>query len=104
MVIELNEQNFEQEVLNTKGLVLIDFYAIWCGPCKMIHPVIEDLANDNIIKICKCDVDKNRSIAMRYSISSIPTLILFKDGQDKEITHGYMPKERLIKFIEDNKG
>ncbi len=102
MVIELNEQNFEEEVLNAKGLILVDFYATWCGPCKMMHPVIEDLANHKIIKVCKCDVDKNSSIAMRYSISSIPTLILFKDGEDRATAHGYMPKEQLIKFIEQN--
>ena len=81
MVVELNEQNFEEEVLKSDKNVIVDFYATWCGPCKMQGPIVEKLAEENdSVKVCKLDVDNAPSIAEKYDIMSIPTIILFKDG------------------------
>lgn len=102
MINELNEQNFESET-NSQEYVLVDFFATWCGPCKMMGPVLADLDKDNLIKICKCDVDKNNSIALRYQVQSIPTLILFKKGEPIATLNGYTPKEKLAEFINSNK-
>lgn len=102
MIKEINESNFEKEVTNA-GYVLVDFYATWCGPCKMMSLVIDEIAKDSTVKICKCDVDKAQSIALRYQVSSIPTLILFKNGEDIATSQGYIPKEKLLEFIEANK-
>ncbi len=97
MVIELNNQNFEEEVINYKGLVLVDFGAQWCGPCKMIEPVIEEIAvgfedNDGI-KICKLNVDEAGEIAQKYGIMSIPALKFFKDGKVVDEFVGLQPKQ-----------
>ena len=81
MVVELNEENFEEEVLKADKKVIVDFYATWCGPCKMQGPIVEKLAEENdSVKVCKLDVDNAPSIAEKYDIMSIPTIILFKDG------------------------
>ena len=81
--IELNDANFEQEVLKANIPVLVDFWAVWCGPCKMIAPIVEELAieYDGKLKIGKLDVDNNQQIAMQYGIRSIPTLLVFKGGK-----------------------
>ncbi|MEZ4774085.1 MAG: thioredoxin [Bacteroidia bacterium] len=87
--ITITEQNFEEVVLNSDKPVLIDFWAAWCGPCRAIAPIIEDLANemDGNAVIGKVDVDDNRNIAVKYGIMNIPTLLIFKDGQvvDKQV-------------------
>ena len=81
MVVELNEENFEEEVLKADKKVIVDFYTTWCGPCKMQGPIVEKLAEENAsVKVCKLDVDNAPSIAEKYDIMSIPTIILFKDG------------------------
>lgn len=81
--INLNSSNFDEQVTNTDKLVLIDFYATWCGPCKMVSPIISEIANEylNSVKVCKVNVDENQDLAVKYNIMSIPTLIFLKMEQ-----------------------
>lgn len=98
----LEEETFDQEVLESTGPVLVDFTAVWCGPCKMLDPVVAELAGEweNRVKVFKLDVDNNQSIAMKYQVMGVPTLILFKDGEIQERVTGYRPKKKLIKILE----
>ncbi|KYG91592.1 thioredoxin [Metasolibacillus sp. FSL H7-0170] len=102
-IIQATDQNFAQEIAN--GVVLVDFWATWCGPCKMIAPVLEELDAEigNDVKIVKVDVDNNQVTAAEYQIMSIPSLLLFVDGELKAKTAGFQPKEALIDFIDSNK-
>jgi thioredoxin 1 len=103
MVKELNETNFVNEVLNSKVPVLVDFWAEWCGPCRMLSPVIEELAkqyDDQKIKIYKLNVDENPKIAAKYGIMAIPTVIIFKDGKPVEQITGVRNKKEYIELIE----
>ncbi len=99
--VVLSDTTFTSSIESNKGLVLVDFWATWCGPCKMIAPIVEQIAaeNDGKITVGKLDVDANGETAMKYGVMSIPTLILFKDGQPVERLVGYMPKERLMNKI-----
>jgi thioredoxin 1 len=103
--VELNENNFAQEVLKANTPVLVDFWAVWCGPCKMIAPIVDELAveYEGKLKIGKVDVDNNQQIAMQYGIRSIPTLLVFKDGKVVEQIVGAAPKkslsEKLLKHL-----
>jgi thioredoxin 1 len=99
--VELNESNFEQEVLKANTPVLVDFWAVWCGPCKMIAPIVEELAieYESKLKIGKVDVDNQQQIAMQYGIRSIPTLLVFKDGKVIEQIVGAAPKKSLIEKL-----
>ena len=101
-VIMLNEDNFRQEVLKSEMPVLVDFWAAWCGPCKMVGPIFEELANDYAgkAKVCKLNVDDCGRIAQSYGVMSIPTLILFKDGQEANRIVGFRPKAELAKLLE----
>ena len=101
-VIMLNEDNFRQEVLKSEMPVLVDFWAAWCGPCKMVGPIAEELANDYAgkAKVCKLYVDDCGRIAQSYGFMSIPTLILFKDGQEANRIVGFRPKAELAKLLE----
>ena len=102
MIIELDNQNFNEEIKN--GLVLIDFYAVWCGPCKMMHPIVEEISKQYPdLKIIKIDVDKHEELSRQYSIMSIPTLMLLKNGNQVEKNIGFTPKEQLEKWINTNK-
>ena len=93
-----SDENFEDEVLKSKIPVLVDFFAEWCGPCKMLGPIIEELAKeyDGKWKIGKCDIDKSQEIAQKYGIQSIPTLLFFKDGQIVDRAMGFQSKEALV--------
>ena len=99
--IVVTDASFESDVEKTDGVVLVDFWATWCGPCKMIAPIVEQIAqeHDGKITVGKLDVDANGQTAMKYGVMSIPTLILFKGGQPVERLVGYMPKERLMAKI-----
>jgi thioredoxin 1 len=96
---ELTEETFEDEVLDASEPVLVDFTAVWCGPCKMLDPVVKDLAQDwnGKVKFVKLDVDHNPNLAMNYQVMGIPTLIMFKGGEPVERVTGYQPKDRLQK-------
>ena len=100
------DQNFQNEVEQSRGLVLVDFYADWCGPCKLMGPVIEELVEDykgkEGIKIVKLNVDESSVTAQKYNIMSIPTLILFKDGKQAEQLVGHKSKEELKEIIDKN--
>jgi len=95
------DDNFEGEVLKSDKPVLIDFWASWCGPCKAIGPVVEELAEKfkDSVKIMKLNVDENQKTAVNYGVRSIPTLILFKDGKVLDTLIGLVPKERLEDFV-----
>ncbi|MDD5349295.1 MAG: thioredoxin [Chthoniobacteraceae bacterium] len=98
-VIQLTEATFDQEVLNATAPVLVDFWATWCGPCKMIAPILDEIAEEKAgsVKVCKVDVDENQAISARYGIRAIPTLLLFKNGEVKEqIVGGMVSKRDLL--------
>ena len=99
MSIKLNSQNFQNEVLN-KDIALVDFYADWCGPCKMIAPVVEEIANENPhIPVGKVNVDDSGELAMAYNVISIPTLIIFKNGKESARLVGYRSKEAILEQL-----
>lgn len=103
-MMELTDANFESEVINSSTPVLVDFWAVWCGPCKMITPELEKLAGEkssDVLKIGKVNVDENRDTAVKYGISSIPTLLLFKDGEVAKKLIGAMGKDRILSEIGD---
>ncbi len=101
-LIELTDGNFESEVINSDTPVLVDFWAVWCGPCRMVAPEIEKLAVEKagILKVGKLNVDENRETAIKYSISSIPSILLFKNGDVAKKIVGAMPKDKILEEIE----
>jgi len=102
----ITDATFESEVLNAAEPVLVDFWATWCGPCKAIAPALEEIATEQTgrLKIAKLDVDANGETAMRFGVQSIPTLILFKDGQQVERLLGAMPKQSIMSKLERHLG
>ena len=100
--LDVTDATFVSEVEMVPGAVLVDFWAPWCGPCKMMGPIIEQVANEYVDKavVCKMDTDDQRQAAITYSISAIPTLILFKDGKPAERLVGAMPKASILSQIQ----
>ena len=100
-MIQVNDTNFKTEVLEHKGIVLIDFYADWCGPCKMLAPIVEEVASEHEdLKVVRINIDNEESIAMDYQIMSIPTLVLIKDGKEVDRVIGYVQKKVIETMIE----
>lgn len=102
MEVVLTEKNFEEEVLRSPVPVLVDFWATWCGPCRMIAPVIEEIAREysGRLKVGKVNVDEEPALAARFRVNSIPTLILFRDGEAVNGAVGYMPKAQIEAMLE----
>ena len=100
--IAINDSNFDQIVLQAKTPVLVDFWATWCAPCRMVAPIVDELAEEysGRISFAKVDVDQNSKIATRYGIMSIPTLLIFKKGEPISHTVGYKPKEELKRSLD----
>ncbi len=100
--IILNKDNFESEVLKSDMPVLVDFWAAWCGPCKMLAPTIAELADEyeGKVKVCKYNIDDDASIAIKYGVASIPTVLLFKDGDVANKTIGFVPKAEIEAMLQ----
>ena len=101
-ISHISDDSFESDVINAGGPVLVDFWAEWCGPCKMIAPVLEDLAYeyDGKLKVCKMDVDQNKAIAEKYNVKGIPTLIIINNGDAAGKKVGALSKAQLSAFID----
>lgn len=100
-MIILNETNFEVEALKSEQPVLVDFFATWCPPCRKLAPIVEEIAEDYAgrVKVAKLNIDEARSVAIKYGVSSIPTLILFKNGEPAHRIVGYVPKQDVEKLL-----
>lgn len=100
-VQHITEQNFEQEVIHSNVPVLLDFWATWCAPCRMIAPILEEVADEQPdVKVCKVNIDEAPELAQRYRIVSIPTLLVIRDGQVEGKLVGYRPKDDILELLE----
>ena len=98
----INDNNFKEEVLENSGVVVVDFFATWCAPCKMLAPIVEELESELAsVKFVKVDVDESPVVSMKYKISNIPTIKIFKNGEVVETKVGFTPKEALKEVIEE---
>ncbi len=99
-VMKVNKESFETEVLKAEGMVLVDFFADWCGPCKMLSPIVDEVAEENTdIKVFKINVDEEPELAMRYNVMSIPTLVVIQNGEEVNKSVGLVSKEDIIKMV-----
>ena len=104
--VAVTDSTFQSEVLSSSQPVLVDFWATWCGPCRMVAPIVEEIASENNgkLKVAKVDVDANPETAQQFGVMSIPTLIVFKGGQPVERLVGYMPKAKLMQALSPHLG
>ena len=102
-VINLNGNNFEEEVMNSNKTVLIDFWASWCGPCKMMAPVVNELADElaDSVKVCKINIDEEQNLAVKYNVMSIPTFVVIKNGKETGRSIGVQDKSELMNIIKE---
>lgn len=99
-VLHVGKDSFQSEVLESEKTVLVDFWATWCGPCRMIAPVVEEIAAERPdVKVCKIDVDQEQALAMEYGVSSIPTLLVFKSGKVVNQSVGALPKAKILEML-----
>ena len=100
-VLHINRESLEKIIAQDGKTVLVDFWATWCGPCRMIAPVLEEVAKERPdVTVCKVDVDEERELALEYGVSSIPTLLVFRDGKVVNQSIGAMPKERILAMLQ----
>lgn len=102
MVVEINSNNFENEVVNNQGITVVDFFADWCGPCRKLGPILEEVEQElsSKVKFTKINTDNNIEVAKKYQVSGLPTLMVFKNGKPAERMVGLMPKTSIITNIE----
>jgi thioredoxin 1 len=100
-LLNVTDENFEDEVIGSELPVLVDFWAVWCGPCRMVAPFVEQIAEEykDRLKVAKLNVDENQGVPAKYGIMSIPTLLLFKGGELKETIVGAMPKDKIVQSV-----
>ena len=99
-VIEVNKDNFQKEVLESEKTVLVDFWADWCGPCRMLSPLVDQIAEEKTdIKVCKINVDDNHELASQFKVMSIPTLIVFREGKEVNRSLGAVPKNQILTLL-----
>ncbi len=103
-VHQVSDSSFDGDILKSEKPVLVDFWAPWCGPCRSVAPIVEELANQYVgkIKVAKLNVDESSDVAMKYQVTSIPTFILFKNGQVADRVLGALPRSEFVKFIDRN--
>ena len=99
-IMHITQENFQAEVMESKDTILLDFWATWCGPCRMVAPVLEEIAAQRPdIKVCKIDVDENADLAREFHVMSIPTLVVMKNGEVLKATVGFQSKEQLLAML-----
>lgn len=105
-ILTATDENFQEAIEGSKGLAIVDFWATWCGPCRMIAPIIEQLADEyeGKVTVAKLDVDANQQTAIRYNVRSIPSILFFKDGKHVDTVVGAVPKPRLERKIQEHLG
>ncbi|EFK95014.1 Thioredoxin [sediment metagenome] len=104
MTKEITDSNFEQEILNSKSPILVDFWAPWCGPCKQLGPIVDELSKDmeGKVEVYKCNIDENPESPSKYAVRGIPTLMIFKDGKLVNSKVGSLPKSALYEWVRNN--
>ena len=102
MVVEINTESFDKEVINNSGITVVDFFADWCGPCRKMGPILEEVENElnSKVKFAKINTDNNLDMAKKYQVSGLPTIMIFKSGEPVERLVGLMPKNSIITNIE----
>lgn len=102
-VLELTKDNFEREAVQASGKVLIDFWASWCGPCRMLSPIVDEIAEENHpgLKVCKVNVDEESELAEQFQVMSIPTLIVLRDGKTAAAAVGVQPKDAILDLVKN---